>query len=811
MIRKEKGKGSPAILIYAVSFLSGVAALTYEISWSRQFGILFGHTVYAAAVVVASYFAGMAIGYVVAAQLGSRVAPMLGYAVVEFAIAVWAFVVPPLLDMLGTGAAAPLFNPSGTEVRMASRAMASMLVMLPATVAMGATLPLIAEELSAGFRLNARKATLAYALNTGGAVAGTIVTSGYLLVQLGVRASSYAATVLSVVCGLVGYSLYVRKLGSPSSIAWSRPSRLPVEGACRERRAVLWIAIVALSGFATLGIQVLYVRMFALVFHNSTYTFGAVVAVFLAGLAIGAAAVSWLQSRVPLVRLAALGSLAGSVGVLGSVLAFLRITRLEYFAFGEGFVEYMLGVLGLVGLLVLPPIAVLGIVVPTAWKAAAASTGGAAAIVGRLMAANTLAAAAGSLLVSFWLLRAMGLWNSFLVLSAVSCLPAFLLALRHGRLRTAFGISLATALLLVLTRAGIDRLETATIAAGEQVVARWEGAYGWVDILRDSRGLSLRENIHYRHGATGSSAMFQYRQGHVPLLLHPKPADVLFLGLGTGMTAGAASLHQEVAHVEIVELIPEVIEAARRFREFNYDILDDPDVTVRVDDARHHLVTVKRDYDVIVSDLFVPWMSKAGYLFTVEHFRAARARLKPGGIFCLWLGLYQLGATDFELISDSLASVFPETSVWWGSVSRGQARIALIGSEAPLTLDGGAIAIRIGRLRGASRLTDLYVHSTGNLYRMYIGKWPSRFERHLNTDEHPRIEFLSPLAISNTMRLAGNALSEYFNAVLARLPQSSVRFVPAPGQRIESAEERRAAARWILQRGNPVTDEDAKP
>jgi spermidine synthase len=105
---------------------------------------------------------------------------------------------------------------------------------------------------------------------------------------------------------------------------------------------------------------------------------------------------------------------------------------------------------------------------------------------------------------------------------------------------------------------------------------------------------------------------------------------VLFLGLGTGLTAGAALVHPEVERIDVVELIPEVVEAARYFEPENLGVCDHPRVTIRIDDARHDLLGASKGYDVIVSDLFVPWESRSGYLYTVEHFRLARDRLQPG-------------------------------------------------------------------------------------------------------------------------------------------------------------------------------------
>src|SRR5439155_25371910 len=89
-------------------------------------------------------------------------------------------------------------------------------------------------------------------------------------------------------------------------------------------------------------------------------------------------------------------------------------------------------------------------------------------------------------------------------------------------------------------------------------------------------------------------------------------------------------------------------------------------------------------FDVIVCDLFVPWEGRAGYLYSVESYESARRRLKPGGLFCQWLALYQLGPEEFELIADSFASVFPSVTLWWGQLDGRHPILGLIGSDGPL-------------------------------------------------------------------------------------------------------------------------------
>ena len=257
----------------------------------------------------------------------------------------------------------------------------------------------------------------------------------------------------------------------------------------------------------------------------------------------------------------------------------------------------------------------------------------------------------------------------------------------------------------------------------------------------------VRQNLHYRFGRTGDSTR-ECRQAHIPLLLHRRPRDVLFMGLGTGLTAGGAIPHSEVKNIVAVELIPEVVEAARLLADHNYGIVHLPRVDVRIDDARHYLFATDRRFDVIVSDLFVPWESESGYLYTVEHYRVARQRLKPGGLFCKWLPLYQVGAREFELIANSFANVCPVTTIWWGESEMDAAKpvVALVGSDAPIEIDAGRLEARLATLRRSARSSDENLRTVGRFWNNFQGDWTPGDSSCLNTYEHPRVEFLTPVS-----------------------------------------------------------------
>ncbi|MCP4532745.1 MAG: hypothetical protein GY831_16170, partial [Delftia sp.] len=409
--------------------------------------------------------------------------------------------------------------------------------------------------------------------NTIGALIGVLAATMVLLVVVGVQKSSYLAAGISVACGLIAWRIHrLRGGGAAQSPIEAETEPEPAH----EGVGLLWFGLVVLSGFGTLALEMLYNRMFTLVFHNSVYTFGLVLAVFLGALALGAALAPRLIRRFGVELVVAWACMAGGAAVALSMLLFGLVTGLEEFQVGQSFSGHMAAVLGLVVLIVALPVTILGVLLPAAWHGAQPRRGGGGRTVGLLTAANTIAATVGSLATAFVLMPVLGLWLSMLFAANLFYLVGAFLSLRW-RQRAA----VATMGFLLWSFAGpglvvVSRYQD-MIPEGSQatVVRHWETPYGWIDVLFEPEKdwLALRENLHYVHGDTAGSLNREVRQGHLPLLLHGQPSDVLFLGLGTGLTAGAAVLHPEVQRLASVELIPQVVEAARLFRKANNDLL----------------------------------------------------------------------------------------------------------------------------------------------------------------------------------------------------------------------------------------------
>ncbi|WP_197356107.1 fused MFS/spermidine synthase [Aureliella helgolandensis] len=781
------------IAYYCIFFFSGLAALVYEVSWNRQLGVLFGHTSHTAAVVLTAYFGGMAIGYALGGKLANRINPFRGYAVCEILAGGWALLVPSLLSFATTGNLAPWLQHDLPLVQMLVRLLASGLLLAPATIALGATLPLMSEMLSrraddALLELHAARFTTAYAFNTLGALSGVFLAASWLLPSVGVASSSMFAASVSALCGGAAW-LYGKGQVAPahvrrqSGISSPTGAQFPAQpgGVCSTGGEPVsmsfWWIVVGISGGATLALEVLYARLFTLVFHNSTYTFSFVLITFLLGLSLGALVARYLALRFAIMSIACWASSLAALSVSLSVIGFVYGTQLQYFQYGSTFASYYLGGLLLVGGVCLPVATCLGMLLPLAWRQARQFGEWQSQFIGWATAVSTLSAAGGAVMASFLLFPTFGLWWSFGCIALLLLLPT-LYATQQRKMGSAIYAATLAGVVAMLP-IFFSNPESWTASAGyESLLARWHSTYGWIDVIEDNRtgAKKVRQNLHYRFGATGFNSEREFRQAHLPLLLHPQPENALFIGLGTGMTAAGAVPHRELQAIEIVELIPEVVDAVRLLGKENRHIVDDPRTQMHVGDGRHFLASTPTKFDVIISDLFVPWESETGYLYTLEHFQTTQKCLRPGGVFCQWLPLYQMGIPEFESIADSLRRVFPHVTLWWGRLHPTRPILALVASEEPLDFNFQLLDERLQDLQATGEFSDSQLRSAISLAELFAGDWPLRNQVTLNTDEHPWVEFRSPISHRSGQLFQGPRLREYLLHQLEQNSADSVRF-----------------------------------
>jgi spermidine synthase len=758
----------------ALLVLSGFAALVYQVLWMRDLAIVFGNSAQAAAVDLAVFFGGLAVGAALFARASPRVAnPLRVYGLLELAIAGSALLFFGLLDLYGV-IYAPLYqrvSDTPALLVLAKTILAAGVLGLP-TILMGATLPAMVQH-------DSRHPAWLYGMNTAGGTVGAFAAGFYLPPTLGFRGSYALAVGVNIVVGVVAVSMSRRGAEALRSKDHKNSPRLRVSAV---RRAVEVLperhltVLACASGALTIGLEMVWLRMFAQVLDNSVYAFSAITVVALVAFAFASLTIDRIALPVAPARWLSYVLVAGAFTAAVQPATFVAFTDDLAQLQSDAWVEYVTKAFTMALLFVGVPGFIVGLVFPFLLKAARTDLT-AGATTGRLIAFNTAGAIAGSLLTTFALLPSLGLWATFVgVALSYGALAVWTSFTSHAKSRR-LGVALTAALAVViaLTSVTLPRLRLDS-ARGERLLDIWEGSHGTVAVTEGKGGRTLRMNNSYSLGGTVDRIERERIQTLIPLLLHRAPSRVFFLGLGTGITAGEAVRHP-VERIVVCELVPEVVQASREyFPEWTRGLSTDPRVEIVAEDGRQYLAAADESFDAIISDLFVPWHAGTGTLYTREHFEIVRARLAPGGVFAQWLPMFQLSQRDFEVIARTLLEVFPHVVVWRGDFYANRPILALVASLESQHLRPEAVVHRGQQL--APELSDEAILAgvlpfyAGNLSagRAVLGDGP------LNTDEYPVVEYLSPRAQWSS----GGEPPWFVSVPLARFFERLHRAVPVP-------------------------------
>lgn len=648
----------------ALATLSGGAALGLQLVWVQQASLWLGHEAPAVLAVVAAFFGGLAFGALaLAGPIARARRPARAYAACEAVVAAWALLLAAAMGPL----AEALLQLTGARPSAAwqwSVAFGgSFAVLLPATAAMGASLPAMAAVLArlAGVPADADEAgsvrALApvYAANTAGAVAGALGAALWGVPVLGLSGTAVACAAVDIACAAGALRLAA---GARSALSPSAAGQRSADG-----RGLL--ATLALTGWLGIGYEVLVVRVLGQVTEDTVYTFALLLAVYLVGTSAGAAMLPRLSPRWRdrLLPLQALACLAGTATLWGA-----ESVRDAVIANGQGIAGPMAAALAAEAVLAALAFALPTLVMGALFADLAARAQARGQPFARALGVNTLGAALAPPVFGVALAPALGPKAALLLVAAgyvALALP------RAGARRWAAAPVAAAAVLALWT----PPLAYVDLPPGGRVLSYREGTLAAVSVVEDASGVAtLRINNRAQEGSS-ATLVADARQALLPLLLHPAPRRALFLGLGTGVTAASAAADPTL-RVEVVELLPEVAASTGRF--VAADAMARLEVVVA--DARRYVrAGGGGDYDVVVADNVHPARSGTGALYTVEHFAAVRARLADGGLFCQWLPLHQLDLPTLRSIVRSYLTVFPDARAMLATHSLSTPVLGLVG------------------------------------------------------------------------------------------------------------------------------------
>ncbi len=721
--------------VFALFFLSGIAGLIYQVLWLRRLSVVFGVTVYAASTVLAAFMAGLAIGSLLAGRvLRRRVAPLQAFGVAEILVGVTGFASPWLLD-----AASSIYvglhrtTPDSLELLTLARLVCSFAILVVPTAMMGMTLPLLSAAVASSTSVVGASVSVLYAVNTAGAMIGTLLTGFVLIPAIGIQRAFLIAATLNVVIGAIALSMGrrpadVADAGDPAA------SRVTRESPARLPRVLAMVVVV--SGFASLGLEILWFRLMLQFVIATTEAFTAMLATVLAGIAIG----GFLAARI-------LKTQAQIASGLTSVLAGTGLATVASMSFLLWTIEHGWNTMGLwpaVLIALFLPSLLMGIGFPLALGLA--TTPALAGIgrseigrrVGVMYALNVAGAIAGSLAAGFVLLPWLGAMNALIALAGLYVGSGLMLALSGPDRRSLIAVVAVVAAFVPIARSMPDPFKVAIDRRyGDLLREFWRDESAQTAVSVRASQLQHVLYLDGLHQANDQPAMVMLHRtiGHLPMVLHGSPQDVLVVGLGGGATPGAVSQYPG-ARVQVVELSESVRRAAHLFAHVNYDLLNLPNVDVRIDDGRNFLALTDRRFDVITADIIQPGHAGAGHVYSREYFSLVRRALTDNGIVLQWIG--HRPSVEYTLIMRTFLDVFPDATLWYDGNF-------MVGTRKPLTIHAGLIdrarqypqtreALAAIGLTGFDVLRSWYTAGADEM-RAFVGEGP------LLTDDRPLVEY----------------------------------------------------------------------
>ena len=822
-------------VLLGLFLVTGFTGLVYQLLWARMFTLVFGATVLAVSTVLAAFFAGLALGSWIFGRIVDRLGrPLILYGLLEIGVGACAAFVPFLIPHAqGISASLSLQAPDSFYAVSLARFLVSLLLILLPTTLMGASLPVLGRYLVQARNRVGRELGYLYAVNTIGAALGCLVTGFLLIEALGVTTTHTLAVILNVAVGCIALALHrsaakaadvpgapggsghrvkpsrkgrrKKRRAGPRPAVQPRPAAVPRTATYSRRTALSVLGAFGISGAAALSYEVLWTRNLGVTLHSTTYSFTLILTAFLCGIGLGSLLYGkWLQRSGRPVFL--FGAIQAAVGIYAlALIHFFRVMpdlasaviQPKEADWGAMVALQLL----LCFLVLLIPTLLLGCTFPLAAQICVTGLRGLGGTVGSVYAVNCIGAIAGSFLAGFVIIPTIGVKSGMMLVSAASIAVAIaLLGSAPDARRRARRLAVAATACLAVTGLIAGHATDLYVGIGASADARRllyydDGLVANVRVEQTADNVLLMIDNKVQAGRLGARS--SQGLGHIPMLLHPDPRQVLTIGMGAGMTAGAVTRHP-VENVRIVDLVGSLAEAARYFSQQNHDVLSDTRTRFTVGDGRNFLLTTGERFDVIVADIFFPAGAGTGSLYSLGNYRLARSRLADGGLLVQWVPLYQLTEDEFRTIAATFLAVFPEAELWLGDPDMMYPVVGLLGRMGPARIHVPGIRHRLQRTEvsrglafGNDAITLLCAYLMGGReLAEYADGAP------LNTDDRPRIEFSAPRNDYTNRRYGWETLQN-----LARLKTSVVPLLdtdslgPDSDGTMERIERREAAMR----------------
>ena len=775
-------------IVWLIFIFSGASGLIYEVIWMRQLTLIFGSTVFATSTVLTAFMAGLALGsYYFGRKIDeSDQSPLRMYALLEAGIGAFCLVWPLILSILSALYVLIHRNVTSEFYTLSFiRFVLTFAVLLIPSTLMGGTLPVLTRFFVKRLEQLGTNIGVLYALNTFGAVVGTVAAGFFLLEAFGIRWSLGIGIAINFAVAAIAIALANRVSGTKideqiEEVQQAEPENIPQRP---ERHLVLWA--IGISGFCALAYEVLWTRIMVFFLGSTTYAFATMLAAFLFGIALGSIVLARWVDRIKQ-PVAVFGILQLGIGLFALILmpAFEELyamTRALQSTFGVSRFWTFFSCF----LVMCLPTFLMGASFPLVTKIYTGNERQLGRSIGNVYAVNTVGSILGAFCAGFILIPLLGIRPSIVLMVALNTGIGCLLVLRGGQ-RTETGEALlqglsigmpilnaGLAVILLLTLNQPLFLKSAifkTQRPGDTLVDYNEEVDATVTTLKDDEAVyRLYVDTNQAADASRWDSPSHRVIAHLPLLLHRRPKRALVVGFGMGLTS--YSITQHGVRVDAIELSEGVISAAQKhFTHVNGNVFDSPLFNYKINDGRNHILMTKTKYDMISTGIIHPLVSAgSSNIYTADFYRLCRRILSEDGIMCQWVPLHRLPEAHYKMIVRTFIEVFPHTTLWYKYTPD---FVILIGTPEPLRIDYKNFLARaqIASISEGLAADDLDGLSLLDSFMMgpetvreYVGPGP------IHTDNRPRLEFFRGADLANTTTQNVKGMAEYRERVLSYL------------------------------------------
>ncbi len=642
-------------------FLSGLTGLVYEICWIRKASLVFGTSIFALSSVTAVFFGGLACG----SYMFGRYTPqfknsLIVYAILELIIGILALFSPLTFSLLDSlyESVYPLVVDKRV-ILFTIRFLLIVTAIFPITFCMGGSLPLFCDCFIKQKEKISSMSGILYGINTLGAVTGCMLTGFILLPQIGINQSMYLGAIINILIGLIIYKQYgtsglEKHPGKQNDIQKFSKS-------FTSTKEKMIASLFFLTGFIALGNEILWARFLTLVIQNTVYVYTITLSVVLIGIVLGAIIISFFSDTIK-----------KDAYFLGCIHLIFAINIVVVLSLPMDFWSKIIDQqnislqLWIVSLILLIPSVISGMSYPMAIKLVVRDPDYAGSGIGYMGFINTAGAILGSLLAGLLFIPTLGVYQSFLIIIALSFITGSFAILvverKNRRITSLVSVFIAASIALILFLQGTVKIPQSFVEKDKKLIAFKEGLNSNIAVVKNSVGATILEIDRLWQGEDRAS--HQIMAAHIPMILHSRAKDALVVGIGVGQTA-AHFLNYDLKSLDCIDIEPELFVVIQSHFESAW--MEDERVTLLVEDGRNYITHTNNKYDVISIEIGQTFRPGCASFYTHDFYKKVKKRLNTNGLVSQFVPLVFLKEHEFLSVIKTFITVFPNAVLWYNN------------------------------------------------------------------------------------------------------------------------------------------------